>query len=106
MAEQGGLIACLLACKDMKENGVEPNLLIYNDLLKVAAEYGMDMVVEGVMDDMRAMGIEPDRQSYHHLLHVKWCFLFCKNSIFIDEVCMIRQNEVKKQTTCGRSSNE
>lgn len=64
---------------------IRPNLLIYNDMLKVAAEDGLDVVIEGVMEDMLAMGIEPDRQTYHHLLHVKWCFPFFTNSNSIDE---------------------
>jgi hypothetical protein len=69
------------ACKDMKEQGVKPNLLIYNDILKVAAKDGFYTVIEGIMDDMLATGIQPDRQSYHHLLyvrHISLSLLFCK----------------------------
>lgn len=55
----------------MKEKGIRPNLPIYNDLLKAASMDGLYMEVEAIMDDMLAMGIEPDRQSYHHLIHVR-----------------------------------
>jgi pentatricopeptide repeat protein len=61
-------------CKEMKEQGVKPNLLMYNDILKLAAKDGFYTVVEGIMDDMLAMGIQPDRQSYHHLLYVRQVF--------------------------------
>ena len=70
-AEQGKFINCLGLCRDMKKNGVKPNLMLYNDVLKAGAHHGLYLEVEGILDDMRANGIEPDRQSYHHLLYVR-----------------------------------
>jgi pentatricopeptide repeat protein len=51
-----------------------PNLFIYNDLLKAASKDGLYMEAEGIMDDMLAVGIQPDRQSYHHLIYVRFFF--------------------------------
>lgn len=56
--------------REMKLNGVQPNLIIYNSLLACTAEEGMPLEAWAVIDDMTAMGIQPDRQSYHHLMHV------------------------------------
>jgi pentatricopeptide repeat protein len=55
----------------MKDNRVAPDLFIYNDLLKAAAADGLHMEADGIIDDMLAMGIPPDRQSYHHLIYVR-----------------------------------
>ena len=71
LAEEGKFIECLRACKKMKENGVTPDLLIYNDLLKAAARDGLHIEADGIMDDMLTVGIRPDRQSYHHLIYVR-----------------------------------
>ncbi|KAF8844324.1 hypothetical protein BDN67DRAFT_978218 [Paxillus ammoniavirescens] len=59
--------------REMKLNGVQPNLIIYNSLLACTAEEGMPLEAWAVIDDMTAMGIQPDRQSYHHLMHAcRW----------------------------------
>jgi pentatricopeptide repeat protein len=71
LAEEGKFINCLHACKEMKDNGVAPDLLIYNDLLKAAARDGLHRQADAIMDDMIAVGIRPDRQSYHHLIYVR-----------------------------------
>jgi pentatricopeptide repeat protein len=70
-AEDGKIISCLLACKEMKDNGVIPDLFIYNDLLKAAAKDALHKEADAIMDDMLALGIRPDRQSFHHLIHVR-----------------------------------
>lgn len=66
------VINCIRSCKDMKDQGILPDLFIYNDLLRAMAKDGLHMEAEGVMDDMLALGIQPDRQSYHHLMHVRF----------------------------------
>lgn len=56
--------------REMKAEGVKPDLIIYNALLACIAQEGLPLEAWAVVDDMTAMGIPLDRQSYHHLLHV------------------------------------
>lgn len=64
------LIQMLRLVREMKAEGVKPDLVIYNALLTCIAHEGLPLEAWAVVDDMTAMGIPPDRQSYHHLLHV------------------------------------
>ena len=64
------LIPCLRLVREMKKEHVKPDLVIYNSLLACIAEEGLPLEAWAVVDDMHAMGIPPDRQSYHHILHV------------------------------------
>ncbi|KAL4073938.1 hypothetical protein J3A83DRAFT_4091558, partial [Scleroderma citrinum] len=67
------LIPCLRLVREMKKERVEPDLIIYNSLLACIAEEGLPLEAWAVVDDMLAMGISPDRQSYHHILHaLRW----------------------------------
>ncbi|KAG6329555.1 hypothetical protein ID866_9533 [Astraeus odoratus] len=57
----------------MKRERVKPDLVIYNSLLACVAEEGLPLEAWAVVDDMLAMGVPPDRQSYHHILHAsRW----------------------------------
>ncbi|KIJ68158.1 hypothetical protein HYDPIDRAFT_148513 [Hydnomerulius pinastri MD-312] len=59
--------------REMKVQGIQPNLIIYNSLLACIAEEGLPLEAWAVIDDMTAMGLTPDRQSYHHLMHAcRW----------------------------------
>ncbi|KAI6134511.1 hypothetical protein EV401DRAFT_1905625 [Pisolithus croceorrhizus] len=60
------LVPCLRLVREMKREHVRPDLTIYNSLLACIAEEGLPLEARAVMDDMIAMGILPDRQSYHH----------------------------------------
>jgi len=84
LAEEGKFIECLRACKEMKERGVAPDLLIYNDLLKAAARDGLHREADGIMDDMLTVGVRPDRQSYHHLIYVRGKVSFKCKSRFLN----------------------
>ncbi|KAF7975907.1 hypothetical protein HWV62_8337 [Athelia sp. TMB] len=52
----------------MKAANVRPTLTVYNALLKAAGQEALWAEAEGVMDDMTAMGVKPDQQSFHHLI--------------------------------------
>ncbi|KAF8444581.1 hypothetical protein L210DRAFT_911783 [Boletus edulis BED1] len=59
--------------REMKAEGVKPDFTIYNALLACVAQEGLPLEAWAVVDDMAAMGIPLDRQSYHHLLHAcRW----------------------------------
>lgn len=64
------LIPCLRLVREMKLERVKPDSVVYNSLLACIAEEGLPLEARAVVDDMIAMGITPDRQSYHHVLHV------------------------------------
>ncbi|KAI6157784.1 hypothetical protein BKA82DRAFT_4061395 [Pisolithus tinctorius] len=67
------LIPCLRLVREMKRERVKPDLTIYNSLLACIAEEGLPLEAWAVIDDMIAVGILPDRQSYHHVLHAsRW----------------------------------
>ncbi|KAH0827845.1 hypothetical protein J3R83DRAFT_3471 [Lanmaoa asiatica] len=67
------LIPMLRLVREMKAEGVKPDLIIYNALLACIAQEGLPLEAWAVVDDMTAMGIPLDRQSYHHLLHAsRW----------------------------------
>ncbi|KAH7919360.1 hypothetical protein BV22DRAFT_865072 [Leucogyrophana mollusca] len=68
-AESNRLIDCLRVCARMKEENVTPDLLIYNSLLSCVAEHGLNMEAWGIYEDMISMGISPDHQTFHHLIH-------------------------------------
>ena len=68
------LIPMLRLVREMKAEGVKPDLIIYNSLLACIAHEGLPLEAWAVVDDMSAMGIPLDRQSYHHLLHVSATF--------------------------------
>ncbi|KAI9571057.1 hypothetical protein HD554DRAFT_2238899 [Boletus coccyginus] len=58
----------------MKAEGVKSDLVIYNVLLACIAQEGLPLVAWAIVDDMTAMDIPLDRQSYHHLLHMSSTF--------------------------------
>lgn len=64
------LIPMLRLVREMKAEGVKPDLIIYNALLACIAQEGLPLEAWAVVDDMTAVGIPLDRQSYHNLLHV------------------------------------
>lgn len=64
------LIPMLRLVREMKTEDVKPDLIIYNALLACIAQEGLPLEAWAVVDDMTAIGIPLDRQSYHHLLHV------------------------------------
>ncbi|EIW83273.1 hypothetical protein CONPUDRAFT_81278 [Coniophora puteana RWD-64-598 SS2] len=52
----------------MKADDVKPDLDFYNTLLSGLAYEARTVEANAVVDDMQAMGIEPDRITYHHLI--------------------------------------
>lgn len=64
------LIPMLRLVREMKAEGVKPDLVVYNALLACIAQEALPLEAWAVVDDMTATGIPLDRQSYHHLLHV------------------------------------
>ena len=69
------LIPYLRLVREMKRERIKPDFVIYNSLLACIAEEDLPLEAWAVIGDMLAMGISPDRQSYHHILRVGVTFL-------------------------------
>jgi pentatricopeptide repeat protein len=73
-ANSKNTIQVLRMCKEMKKEGVKPDIIIYNNLLACLAEDCHVLEAWAVVEDMSSMGIAPDRNTFHHLIHVRFCF--------------------------------
>ncbi|PIL35851.1 hypothetical protein GSI_01511 [Ganoderma sinense ZZ0214-1] len=60
--------AVLMIVKRMKMEGVKPDRTTYNCLLQACAQEGLYAEARGIFEDMVAMGIHPDQQTFHHLM--------------------------------------
>ena len=63
-------INALTIAKRMKVDGVTPNRVTYNQILRACAQEHLYFEGRAVLQDMISMGMQPDRQSFHHLLSV------------------------------------
>jgi pentatricopeptide repeat protein len=66
-------VEALRMCREMKKEGVKPDIIIYNNLLACLAEDCQVLEAWAVVEDMNSMGIAPDRNTFHHLMHVRPC---------------------------------
>ena|ERR1700733_12243769 len=71
LAQQGKPADAFRYAKEMKEEGVMPDLTTYNGLLQSCALSGLHTEAWALVEDMQALGIKPDRTSFHHVLKVK-----------------------------------
>ncbi|KAG2150956.1 hypothetical protein DEU56DRAFT_880543 [Suillus clintonianus] len=62
-------IDALRMCREMKHEGVKPDIIIYNNLLACLAEDCHVVEAWAVVEDMTSMGIAPDRHTFNHLIH-------------------------------------
>jgi pentatricopeptide repeat protein len=70
-AQRGKAVDAFRYAKEMKEEGVMPDLTTYNALLQACALSGLYTEAWALMEDMQALGIKPDRTSFHHVMKVK-----------------------------------
>ncbi|KAI0630233.1 hypothetical protein C8Q77DRAFT_1063928 [Trametes polyzona] len=52
----------------MKEKGIEPDVTTYNHILHACAKEMLYLEARAVFEDMLAMGIQPDRQTFHNIM--------------------------------------
>ncbi|KAI0072660.1 hypothetical protein K474DRAFT_1667556 [Panus rudis PR-1116 ss-1] len=55
-------------CRKMKEDGLAPDSTTYDQLLLLCAKIQAPTEAMAIFEDMRAMGIYPERETFHHLL--------------------------------------
>ncbi|CDO75675.1 hypothetical protein BN946_scf184941.g28 [Trametes cinnabarina] len=58
----------MLLARRMKEEGVEPDVITYNNLLMACAQEQLFREARAVFADMLSMGIQPDRHTFHNLM--------------------------------------
>ncbi|KAI0374145.1 hypothetical protein BV20DRAFT_962134 [Pilatotrama ljubarskyi] len=54
--------------KRMKDEGVKPDITTYNYILEACAREGLFPEAKAVFADMLAMGVQPDRQTFHNIM--------------------------------------
>ncbi|KAI8972256.1 hypothetical protein BD414DRAFT_426061 [Trametes punicea] len=52
----------------MKEEGVKPDITTYNHILEACALAMLDQEARAVFADMLAMGVQPNRQTFHNIM--------------------------------------
>lgn len=56
----------------MKAAGIQPDLYVYNSLLRSAAEVGLGQEAWAIVEDMQASEVAPDKYSYLYLARVSF----------------------------------
>lgn len=58
-------------CKDMKQRGIEPDSTTYTLIMSSCAALGLEKEARATYEDMLACGVQPTRQLFHEMLHVR-----------------------------------
>ncbi|OJA18630.1 hypothetical protein AZE42_01776 [Rhizopogon vesiculosus] len=66
---KAGSADVLKMCKAMKEEGLQADIIIYNNMLSCLADDCLVIEAWAVLEDMTSMGIAPDRHTFNHLIH-------------------------------------
>jgi pentatricopeptide repeat protein len=67
----GRSVKVIETLKIMKERGVRPDILTYNSAMELFAKRAMEDEAWALVDDMKALGILPDIETYKFLLQVR-----------------------------------
>lgn len=70
LADKGDLADCLRLATQMKAQGVKPNILTYNCLIRACGEDFLAMQASAIFEDMLAVGLQPERETFHLLFKV------------------------------------
>ena len=71
LADKGDLIRCLKLAAQMKEQGVEPDLLTYNCLIRACEKDALALQAAAIFEDMVAVGLQPERETFHLIFKVR-----------------------------------
>ena len=58
------------ALKEMKELGLQPDILTYNSAMELFGKHAMEDEAWALIDDMKALRISPDIETFKFLLQV------------------------------------
>ena len=70
LADRGDLTQCLRLAAQMKMQEVKPNILTYNCLIRACGRDALAMQAIAIFEDMLAVGLQPERETFHQLLKV------------------------------------
>ena len=83
LADSGDLVGCLRLAAQMKVQGVKPDILTYNCLIRACGKDALAVQACAIFEDMLAADLQPERETFHLLFKV--CSLICINpGIFAD----------------------
>ncbi len=68
--DHGRSHAVLSLAKRMKDEGLAPDTTTYNLILSACAKEGLYVEARAVFEDMVALGVQPNRQTFHHMMRV------------------------------------
>ena len=69
-ADKGDLPQCLRLATQMKVQGVKPDILTYNCLIRACGSDGLAKQATAIFEDMLAVGLQPERETFHSLFKV------------------------------------
>jgi pentatricopeptide repeat protein len=79
LADKGELVHCLKLAAQMKVQGVKPDILTFNCLIRACERDALSRHATAIFEDMLAVGLQPERETYHLLFKV---FVFRSASVF------------------------
>ena len=71
LADGGDLIQCLRLAAQMKEQGIKPDILTYNCLIRACGKDVLPMQAAAIFEDMLAVDLRPERETFHLLFKVR-----------------------------------
>ena len=72
LADKGHLVECLQMATQMKTHGVKPDILTYHCLIRAAGARGLANQAVAIFEDMLALGLQPERETFHLLFKVSF----------------------------------
>jgi len=69
-ADRGDIIRCIKTAAQMKTQGVKPNVLTYNYLIRACEKDALSRHASAIYEDMLSMGLQPERETFHSLFKV------------------------------------
>lgn len=70
LADEGNLVQCLRLAAQMKTQGVKPDVLTYNYLIRACGKEGLVKHAVAIFEDMLAARLQPERETFHSLFKV------------------------------------
>jgi pentatricopeptide repeat protein len=70
-ADVGHSVNLIETLKKMKERGLRPDILTYNSAMELLGKLALEDEAWALVDDMKAVGVMPDIETYKFLLEVR-----------------------------------